>query len=87
MSKKRLHMNDKRLFSSIFFYYFQILVSIIQSLITLNKTIFDAFTSLVIPSLLGIATTLNPDETIRITGAEASWLCEYQYGDSEDILR
>lgn len=52
------------------------LVAAIQNLISLNKTVFDGLGALVIPALLGISATLNPDETLRITGAEASWLCE-----------
>lgn len=53
----------------------QVLVTVIKNLIIVNKTAFEGFISLVIASLLGIATALNPDETIRVTGVEASWLC------------
>lgn len=55
---------------------FQVLVTFIKNLIILNKTIVDGIASLAIPALLGIAITSN-SETIRITGAEASWLCKY----------
>lgn len=53
-------------------------MTFIKNLIVANKTIFDGLASLVLPALLGIATTLNPNETIRITGAESSWLCKYR---------
>lgn len=52
------------------------LVTFIKNLIIINKTIFDGSSSLILPALLGISTALNPNETIRISGNESSWLCE-----------
>lgn len=37
---------------------------------------FTAIPSIVIPSLTGISKHLNPDETIRVSGDETSWLCK-----------
>lgn len=38
-----------------------------------------AFTSIVIPSLLGTSKHLNPDETIEMTAEEVSWLSEFRH--------
>lgn len=54
----------------------QILVAITKNLISFNKSLFDGFSSIVIPSLIGIAVAQNPNETIRIEASQASWLCE-----------
>lgn len=52
---------------------FQVIVAVIKNLINFNKSLFDGFASIVIPSLIGIA-ALNSKETIRIEASEASWL-------------
>lgn len=59
-----------------FRFFCQAIVTVIKNLIILNKSCFDGFSSLIIPSLLGIATALNPNETIQITANQASWLCK-----------
>lgn len=56
--------------------FFQVIVAVIKSLIIVNKNLFDGLSTLVIASLLGIASDLNPNETIRITSLESSWLGE-----------
>lgn len=47
-------------------------MAVIKNLINFNKSLFDAFTSIVIPSLIGIVK--HPDEFIRIAASDASWL-------------
>lgn len=59
------------------FHRLQAIVTIIKNLIILNKSCFDGFSSLIIPSLLNISTALNPNETIEITANQASWLCKW----------
>lgn len=54
----------------------QAIVTVIKNLIILNKSCFDGFASLIIPSLLGIAIELNPNESVQITANQASWLCK-----------
>lgn len=49
-------------------------MAVIKNLINFNKSLFDGFASIVIPSLIGIAASLNAHETIRIVASEASWL-------------
>lgn len=56
-----------------FFHHFQVIVAVIKNLINFNKSLFDGFASIVIPSLIGIA-ALNSNETIRIVASQASWL-------------
>lgn len=36
---------------------------------------FAGFAAILIPSVSGFSKQLNPDETVFVTGAEASWLC------------
>lgn len=47
-----------------------------RNLITVNTTLFAAFPSIVIPSLLGLNDELNTDESIRVTASQASWIGE-----------
>lgn len=55
------------------------LVTFIKNLIIVNKSILDGLTSLIIPSLEGIATAMNPSDVFRISGSEASWMCKCDY--------
>lgn len=54
----------------------QILVAIIKNLIIVLKNMFEALLSIVIPSLLALGTDRDPDEVIRMTPVQSSWLCE-----------
>lgn len=49
----------------------------IKNLIIFNKSLFDGFSTIVIPALSGIAENRNPNEILRITSAESSWLCKF----------
>lgn len=60
------------------FLFVQIIVATIKNLIVLNKSLFDGFSTIVIPALSGIANHQNPNETIRITPVESSWLCNFE---------
>lgn len=40
---------------------------------------FSVLPSIVIPSLTGLSKDLNPDETIRVSGDETSWLCKPKF--------
>lgn len=55
----------------------QILATLAKNLIIFNLGEFIAFPSIVIPSLAGLNTELNPDESVHATGPEISWLCEF----------
>lgn len=50
-----------------------------KNLIIFNLGEFAAFPSIVIPSLIGVCNELNPDESLRITAAQTSWLCKIEY--------
>lgn len=52
----------------------QFLASSAKNFLIWNLGLILAFPSIVIPSLTGFSTALNPDETLRITAAQASWL-------------
>lgn len=52
----------------------QFMAAIIQNLVECLKSIYQAFPSIVIAALIGVSPELNPDETVRITGDQASWL-------------
>lgn len=54
-------------------------MAITKNLISFNKSLFDGFSSIVIPALIGIAVAQNPHETIQIESAQASWLCKCEY--------
>lgn len=43
-----------------------------------------AIPSIVIPSLIGLSTNLNPNETVHFTASETSWLCEL-FEESSDF--
>lgn len=47
-----------------------------KNFVVLNVGQFFSFPSIVIPSLIGVSTALNPDEMIKATAAQTSWLCE-----------
>lgn len=49
-----------------------------KNLIIFNLGEFAAFPSIVIPSLIGVCNELNPDESLRITAAQTSWLCKIE---------
>lgn len=55
----------------------QFYVSIIQNLMELHKSIYQGMPSIVIPSLRGFSHKLNPNETVRITGKQSSWLRKF----------
>lgn len=57
-------------------FFSQILVAIIKNLIIVLKNMFEALLSIVIPSLLALGTDRDPDEVIRMTPEQSSWLCE-----------
>lgn len=54
----------------------QILATFAKNLIIFNLGEFGAFPSLVIPSLIGVCSELNPDENVHISASQTSWLCE-----------
>lgn len=56
----------------------QVIVAVVKGLIIVNKNLFYGLSTLVIASLLGIATDLNPNETIQISSNEASWFCKWK---------
>lgn len=60
----------------IIYYQFlnQFLASSAKNFLIWNLGLILAFPSIVIPSLTGFSTALNPHETLRITAAQASWL-------------
>lgn len=53
---------------------FQTLAALANNLVSLNNGLFDGFPSIVIPSLIGLNQELNPNETLRITASQASWI-------------
>lgn len=53
---------------------FQALAALANNLVSLNNGLFDGFPSIVIPSLIGLNKELNPNETLRITSQQASWI-------------
>lgn len=54
----------------------QILATFAKNLIIFNLGEFYAFPTLVIPSLIGVCSELNPDENLQITAETSSWLCK-----------
>lgn len=54
----------------------QIFATMAKNFDIFNLGEFTAIPSIVIPSLTGISKHLNPDETIRVSGDETSWLCK-----------
>lgn len=58
---------------------FQILAALANNLVSLNNGLFDAFPSIVIPSLIGLNEQLNPNETLRISASQASWIGKIEY--------
>lgn len=57
-----------------FLLQFQTLAAMARNLVFMNNGFFDGFPSIVIPSLVGLSEQLNPDESIRITPSQASWI-------------
>lgn len=57
----------------------KILAATAKNFIIFNLGEFTAFSAIVIPSLIGLANELNPDETVRIDGAQTSWLATCAY--------
>lgn len=73
------HINEIEISTVKFsFSSFKILVAITKNLISFNKSLFDGFSSVVIPALQGIAVTQNPNETIHIESSQSSWLCKWE---------
>lgn len=58
---------------------FQTLAALANNLVSLNNGLFDGFPSIVIPSLVGLNKELNPNETLRITASQASWIGKMEY--------
>lgn len=52
----------------------QILASMVKNTLAANFSLLIAFPALVIPSLTGVSSELNPDENLSISAAQASWL-------------
>lgn len=50
------------------------MAALARNLITMNTGLFEGLPTLIIPSLLGLSNKLNPNETIRITPSQASWI-------------
>lgn len=48
-----------------------------KNLMILNIGQFFGFATILIPALTGISNELNPNETVQITAAQASWLCKF----------
>lgn len=57
--------------------FVKLLGSLAKNLMILNIGEFAGFSAIVISSLTGLSKELNPDETVQITPAQASWLCTY----------
>lgn len=57
----------------------QFLSAFAQNLLSWNLGLVLAFPSIVVPSVIGISSNLNPDETLHMTPDEASWLGQYIY--------
>lgn len=55
------------------------MAALANNLVFLNNGLFDGFPSIVIPSLIGLNTDLNPDETLRITSSQASWIGTFYF--------
>lgn len=55
----------------------KLLGALAKNLIIINIGEFIGFSAITISSLTGLSKELNPDETVQITAAQASWLCEY----------
>lgn len=58
------------------FWFVQFLAAMAKNLIVVNKALFDGFPSIVISSLTGHSSDLNPNEMLNITDSQASWLCK-----------
>lgn len=56
----------------------QFIASFARNLLYISLGLSDAFMTIVIPALTGISTELNPNETLRITAEQASWLGEWE---------
>ena len=50
-----------------------------KNLMIINIGEFAGFAAIVIPSLTGLSSNLNPDETVTITAAQASWLSSFAH--------
>lgn len=55
----------------------QLFAASAKNLMVVNVGNFHGFPSIVIPSLIGASKALNPDETLHVTAAQTSWLCEW----------
>lgn len=53
----------------------KILAALAKNLMILNIGEFMSILAIVISSLVGLSDALNPDETVRISAAQSSWLC------------
>lgn len=52
----------------------QVIASTVKNFLLLDLGLSIAFPTIVIPALTGLNDTVNPDETVHITAAQASWL-------------
>lgn len=60
----------------------QFLAGNAKNLLIWNIGLVLAFPTIVIPALTGLSKQLNPDETLQITGVQASWLGSFTFCQS-----
>lgn len=58
------------------FFIQQFFASMAKNLMIVNLGEFGGFAAIVISSLTGYSDVMNPDETVKITAYQASWLCK-----------
>lgn len=54
--------------------FFQVLAATVKMMLTFEFGLCLSFSGIVIPALTGISNEHNTEETIHITGTQASWL-------------
>lgn len=59
------------------FVLFQVIASTVKNFLLLDLGLSIAFPTIVIPALTGLNDQVNPNETIHMTAAQASWLGEH----------
>lgn len=50
------------------------MASMAKNLTVASTGLYDGFSSILIPSILGLNQDLNPNETLRISASQASWI-------------
>lgn len=53
---------------------FKVMATMAKNLTVANSGLYDGFPSILIPSLIGLNQHLNPNEKLRITSRQASWI-------------